>query len=74
MPYYVDPRTGQLVQVGQPAPPPQPPRPNTPAPVVGAGDLVKRATDALGIPQCGGCAQRQALLNRLFPFGTGGRS
>jgi len=29
------------------------------------GDKVKKVTDALGIPQCGGCKERQAALNRL---------
>jgi hypothetical protein len=29
------------------------------------GDGVKRVTDALGIPQCGGCAKRQEWLNEL---------
>ena len=69
MPFYQDPRTGHLVQVGQPVP-----QLNAPAPMSGAGDLVKRATDALGIPRCGGCAQRQALLNKWFPFQGTGRS
>lgn len=27
------------------------------------GDRVKQLTDALGIPQCGGCARRQQWLN-----------
>lgn len=29
------------------------------------GDAVKKATDTLGIPQCGGCAERQKRLNEL---------
>jgi hypothetical protein len=31
---------------------------------VGAGDFIKRFTDALAIPPCGGCKKRQAYLNR----------
>lgn len=38
-------------------------------PMRGLGDAVKRVTDALHIPQCGGCKRRQATLNRLVPFG-----
>lgn len=29
------------------------------------GDAVKKVTDAVGIPQCGGCAERQRRLNEL---------
>jgi hypothetical protein len=39
---------------------------------VGLGDLVKRATSAVGISPCGGCAQRAAALNRTIAF-TGRR-
>ena len=28
------------------------------------GDTVAAVTDAMGIPKCGGCAKRQAALNR----------
>jgi hypothetical protein len=31
---------------------------------VGLGDAVKRATSAIGITPCGGCAKRAAQLNR----------
>ena len=31
---------------------------------VGLGDVIKRATSALGIPPCGGCDRRAAILNR----------
>jgi hypothetical protein len=31
---------------------------------IGLGDLVKRATYAMGIKPCGGCEQRAAALNR----------
>jgi hypothetical protein len=34
---------------------------------MGAGDLVARATHALGIEQCTPCAQRQAALNQALP-------
>lgn len=46
------------------------PVPNVKPKMAGAGDLVKRVTDALGIPQCGGCVERQAALNKLLPFGS----
>lgn len=34
----------------------------------GLGDTIARATSAVGIKPCGGCKQRQALLNRLVPY------
>jgi hypothetical protein len=34
----------------------------------GFGDTIKKVTDALQIPQCGACKQRQQKLNRLFPY------
>jgi hypothetical protein len=40
---------------------------------VGLGDVVKRATSAVGIKPCGGCARRAAALNRRVVF-TGRRS
>ena len=39
---------------------------------VGLGDVIKRATSAVGIRPCGGCRQRAALLNRWLAF-SGGR-
>ena len=30
----------------------------------GVGERIKKITDKLGIKQCGGCAKRQAMLNR----------
>jgi hypothetical protein len=36
---------------------------------IGLGDLVKRATYALGINACGGCQKRAAALNRRIVFG-----
>ncbi len=33
----------------------------------GAGDLVERATHALGLEQCAPCAAQQAWLNRAVP-------
>lgn len=39
---------------------------------VGLGDVVKRATSAVGVKPCGGCQQRAAWLNRhvqLVPRG-----
>lgn len=35
---------------------------------VGSGDLVKRLTDALHIPQCGGCRRRQDAMNTAVGF------
>ena len=34
----------------------------------GSGDLVKSLTDALHIPQCGGCQGRQDRLNDAVEF------
>src|ERR687886_2454889 len=38
------------------------------AETVGIGDVIKRATNAIGIQTCEGCARRAATLNRWFPF------
>ena len=35
---------------------------------VGLGDLVKKATYAMGITPCGGCERRAAALNRWMTF------
>ena len=35
---------------------------------IGSGDLVKGITDALHIPQCGGCQGRQDKLNEAVQF------
>jgi hypothetical protein len=35
---------------------------------VGLGDLVKKATYAMGVKPCGGCEQRAAALNRWMTF------
>lgn len=35
---------------------------------VGLGDLIKRATAAVGVEPCGGCDGRAARLNRLLVF------
>jgi hypothetical protein len=32
------------------------------------GDRIKQLTDALGIPQCGGCAKRQEWLNNAHAW------
>jgi hypothetical protein len=40
---------------------------------VGLGDVIKRATSAVGIKPCGGCARRAAALNRWMVF-SGRRS
>lgn len=36
----------------------------------GLGDVIARATSAIGITPCGGCKQRQEALNKLIPFNT----
>lgn len=35
---------------------------------VGLGDLLKKATYAMGISPCGGCERRAAALNRWMSF------
>ncbi len=35
---------------------------------VGFGDVIKRATSAVGVKPCGGCARRAAALNRWLTF------
>jgi len=35
---------------------------------VGLGDLIKKATYAMGIKPCGGCEKRAAVLNRWMTF------
>lgn len=40
---------------------------------VGLGDVIKRATTAVGIRPCGGCGRRAAALNRWLAF-SGRRS
>ena len=35
---------------------------------IGLGDVVKRATSAMGIAPCGDCAQRAAALSRWMVF------
>ena len=40
---------------------------------VGLGDVIKRATSAVGINPCGGCHQRAASLNHWMVFTAGRR-
>jgi hypothetical protein len=40
---------------------------------IGLGNVVKRATTAVGIRPCGGCAQRAARLNGWLVFTPRGR-
>jgi hypothetical protein len=35
---------------------------------VGLGDVIKRATYAMGIKPCGGCEKRAAAMNRWMVF------
>lgn len=43
---------------------------------IGLGDAIKRATSAVGVKPCGGCAERAARLNRRVQLTgrRGGRS
>jgi hypothetical protein len=34
----------------------------------GVGDTFAKFTSAVGIEPCGGCKERQAKLNKLFPY------
>lgn len=34
----------------------------------GVGDVIAKATKAIGIEPCEGCLKRKELLNKLFPF------
>jgi hypothetical protein len=38
---------------------------------VGLGDVIKRATSAIGIKPCGGCLRRAEALNRWLAFSSG---
>ena len=40
---------------------------------IGLGDVIKRATSAVGIKPCGACQQRAAALNRRLAFTSRGR-
>jgi len=40
---------------------------------VGLGDVIARATRAVAIRPCGGCARRAASLNQLVRFSPGAR-
>jgi hypothetical protein len=40
---------------------------------LGLGDAIKRVTYAMGMPTCGGCNRRAAILNRLVTFKRGTR-
>lgn len=35
---------------------------------IGAGDVVRKATEALGIEHCNGCDERQKRMNRFLRF------
>jgi hypothetical protein len=35
---------------------------------IGLGDVIKRATSAIGLKPCGGCERRAAALNRWMIF------
>jgi hypothetical protein len=35
---------------------------------IGLGDVIKRATSAVGLRPCGGCGRRAAALNQRFVF------
>ena len=38
-------------------------------PSQGLGDVVKKVTNAIGIPTCNKCEERRKKLNRIFPHG-----
>lgn len=38
------------------------------SPSRGAGDTLRKMTAALKLPHCGGCEERQTILNRWFPY------
>jgi len=44
--------------------------PSPKQPMRGLGDVVARATKAVGIQPCNSCQDRQAILNQRFPFRT----
>jgi hypothetical protein len=48
---------------------PATPPPSAPARMRGLGDVIARATTAIGIKPCGGCKKRQEALNKAVPFG-----
>jgi hypothetical protein len=35
----------------------------------GLGDTIAKITSAVGIKPCGGCKERQEILNKLVPYG-----
>ena len=41
-----------------------------PPKVRGLGDVIAAGTRAIGIQPCGGCKERQEVLNKLVPFGN----
>lgn len=45
-----------------------PVRPDSPLPMRGLGDLIAKATTAIGIRPCGGCKKKQEFLNKWVPF------
>jgi hypothetical protein len=66
---------GQMKQAKSEAPKSQPPEPHRVRlpgflieDEIGLGDVVKRATYAIGITPCGGCEQRAQTLNRWVRF------
>ena len=34
----------------------------------GLGDTIAKATKKVGVKPCGGCKNRQAALNKMFPY------
>lgn len=36
--------------------------------IQGLGDVIATVTEFIGIPKCKSCEERQAMLNRFFPF------
>ncbi len=46
--------------------------PSKPSRLRGLGDVIAKATKAVGIKPCGGCKKRQEWLNKKVPFKAGG--
>jgi len=64
--------SSKATTVNKPKPRRQPHRVRLPGFVsdqeIGLGDVIKRATYAMGIKPCGGCERRAAALNQWMTF------
>lgn len=66
-------RIHRMCQAGGVTPPPKPLHEDLPEESrrLLFGDRIKQLTDAIGIPQCGGCAARQEWLNNAHKWVLG---